>query len=529
VRSTSKALPSLSPAASDALSRALRRGALTDAEYALQRALSLFRPGLVRGRFGRFAPVDPRSTTMVLRDLAVRLGQLSGPEKRMARSVLARPTDGAADDFGDGYTVPEATPQCGTSWCVHYVTSTTDAPPLDDLDVNGIPDQVDATLAIMGEVWAKEITSYGYRQPKSDITSANYGPDANIDVYLVDIGDQGLYGYCASDDPNLDVLGTPAYPYYDASAYCVFDNDYSVAQYAPSTSGIPALQVTAAHEFFHGVQFAYDIAEDQWFMEGTATWMEDEVYDAVNDNLGYLGYGQLGRPKVPVDQGGGFAVYGNWVFWRFLAEACGSAGSPDPTVVLDTWAYADGSAAGRDDYSTQAVSKVVEDRGSQLRWDFADFGLVNGAPAGFYEEGASYPVPPITRSFTVSKVSAGAGGHVRMDHLTNAYVEFRRGSGVSSRAKLLIELDLPAYKAGPELSALVFLQSGGVKLHAFVVPKNGDTTIKVAFGKGKVKRIVLVLTNASTRFDCWVGSPYSCMGDPIDDNGDYEYSASLLN
>ena len=46
--------------------------------------------------------------------------------------------------------------------------------------------------------------------------------------------------------------------------------------------------MTAAHEFFHAVQFAYDAADDQWFMESTATWMEDEIYDDVNDNLQYL-------------------------------------------------------------------------------------------------------------------------------------------------------------------------------------------------------------------------------------------------
>jgi len=389
---------------------------------------------------------------------------------------------------------------------------------------------VDAALATMGQVWDKEITAYGYRQPKSDITSVNHGPDARIDVYLADIGDQGLYGYCSSDDPNLDVVGTPTYPYYDMSAFCVFDNDYSLAQYPPpNTSGIPALEVTAAHEFFHAVQASYDWFEDGWFMESTATWMEDEVYDDVNDNLGYLTSGQLGQPKVPLDRGGGFAQYGNWIFWRYLSETYGSAGSEDPTIVRDTWTYADGSAVGPDDYSTQAASQVIADRGSKFRFDFADFGLFNGAPSHFYQEGASYPTPPTTKSFTVTKANGGAGGHVVMNHLTNTYIEFRRGSGVSNQAKLLVGLDLPAYKTGPEVSALVFQKSGGVKFLAFAVPKNGNMTIKLAFGKEKVKRVVLVLTNASTRFDCWIGTPYSCMGTPLDDGWLYFYDASLLN
>ena len=51
---------------------------------------------------------------------------------------------------------------------------------------------------------------------------------------------------------------------------------------------INALRVTAAHEFFHAIQFAYDVKEDLWFMEGSATWVEDEVYDSINDNYQFL-------------------------------------------------------------------------------------------------------------------------------------------------------------------------------------------------------------------------------------------------
>ena len=48
------------------------------------------------------------------------------------------------------------------------------------------------------------------------------------------------------------------------------------------------LQVTAAHEFFHSVQYSYDVREDAWIMEATAAWAEDEIYPKVNDNIQYL-------------------------------------------------------------------------------------------------------------------------------------------------------------------------------------------------------------------------------------------------
>ena len=79
-----------------------------------------------------------------------------------------------------------------------------------------------------------------------------------------------------------------------ASGYCVLDNDFAEAQYGAPP--MHSLRVTAAHEFFHAVQFAYDYGEDPWLMEATATWMEERVADDVNDNRQYLPYGQVGAP-----------------------------------------------------------------------------------------------------------------------------------------------------------------------------------------------------------------------------------------
>ena len=44
--------------------------------------------------------------TLALRDLFVARDRLSGTDREQADGLLARPTDGAGDPFGDGYTVP---------------------------------------------------------------------------------------------------------------------------------------------------------------------------------------------------------------------------------------------------------------------------------------------------------------------------------------------------------------------------------------------------------------------------------------
>jgi hypothetical protein len=509
--------------ASDGLSEALRLGEISEATYALNRALALFHPDVVGRRFGQLAEPDPREATLVLRDLVAKYGRLSPAERITADSLLARPTDGASDPFQDGYTVTEAAPVCGTNACFHYVTSTSDAPATTDTDINGVPDWVDSTAAAFDVVWAKEITKYGYRQPKSDITSASHGPDGRIDVYLADVGADGLYGYCATDDPNAF---DPNYPYFDASAFCVVDNDMSPSQLQGGATGVPALQVTLAHEFFHAVQCAYDCFEDRWFSEGTATWMEDEVFDGVDDNRQYLRASQLNQPFVPLDLSDlrYSYVYGAWIWFRFLSE------SFDPSIIKRTWEFADGSSAGQDQYSLQAIASAISDRDSQFRWAYADFGVWNDVPASTYSEGRSYRVPPYAKKHRITAGKSVQTGRLVMDHLTQSYVGFLPRSGVSPTAKLLVAVDLPAYRSGSEASVVTISSNGRPKYFIIRLNQKGNGSVKVPFGKGKIDVVDLVITNASTRTSCWLDEAltYSCAGVPKDDRLKYLYGARLL-
>ena len=46
--------------------------------------------------------------------------------------------------------------------------------------------------------------------------------------------------------------------------------------------------MTLAHEYNHILQFGYDAYQDAWFAESTAIWMEDQVYNGINDYLRYV-------------------------------------------------------------------------------------------------------------------------------------------------------------------------------------------------------------------------------------------------
>ncbi|MGH3022509.1 MAG: hypothetical protein ACRDNI_02530, partial [Gaiellaceae bacterium] len=147
-----RALPALAPAPADALTRALSAGRLTEAEYALERARSLFQLGRVRRVYGDVERPARRDATLVLRDLVARQDELTGAERAVAEAILARPDDrDVPPGTGAGWDpVPASTAQLcstviGVTVCVHWVSEVghSDAPDLTDNGPtmpNGTPD-----------------------------------------------------------------------------------------------------------------------------------------------------------------------------------------------------------------------------------------------------------------------------------------------------------------------------------------------------------------------------------------------------
>jgi hypothetical protein len=507
-------LPAMvTPAHGDGLTRALARGKIDQATYALERAVSLFSPAQVAARYGTIQRPDPREATMVLRDLRLRVGQLSPAQRRTAGAVLARPTTGDAQPGEVEYTVGEAPPECGAHVCVHYVASTVNAATLA---------QVTKTRDVMEQVWAAEVTARGYRTPLSDLSSSSDGGDARLDVYLADVGSDGLYGYCTSDDPD-----GPAPPFatqssdWAVSAYCVLDNDFSPAQF-PTNTPDENLEVTAAHEFFHAVQFAYDFAEDTWLMEGTAVWMEDEVYDVVNDNLQYLPWSPLHIPGSPLDRGVSPYHYGAWIWWRYLSERFG------PAIVKSVWTRADGSYVGPDQYSAQAAQNAVVAAGAPFGQAFGDFAAWNRVPSKKYSEGASYPFAPasLTAYMGPSHPTSSAVRTVR--HLSSVYATYRPTSTATTTGHLTVRVNLPTAAAARQARLIVGTKAGAVSILRFGLNSTGDGALRVAFGRTTIARVDLVVSNPSSvsAGRCWQGTVYSCQGRPDFDSPSYSFSAA---
>ena len=423
--------------------------------------------------------------TMYMRRLALDYDHLRGDARIQARASLARPNVGPAKT-------------CTANICVHYATSGSDAP-----SGQITPALVLSTLQRIYDIYQ----SSGYRMPEPD---GNRGGDSRTDIYLANIGSQGYYGYCAPE-PN------PGSNAHHMPAFCVLDNDY-----AEFRSGTPItnLDVTAAHEFFHAVQFAYDATEDPWFMESTAVWMEDEVFDAINDNVQYLPFGPLRKPGQSLDKNTAFGVYGGWIFFRWLTEHRPQLTGDLPSVVLSMWQRAAADAGHKDRYSLQAVKGAMKAAGLPLRSAFAKFAAANRDPAHTYSEGAAnhYPLAKPTKRFKLRSTHRTSGS-VRVDHLAAATARFvPKGKRLRhKKAKLHLTVNMADKRHGSGAMVTVFLRSGKTKVKSVHLSKSGSGAVTVPFST-KVRRVELTMANASTRMRCWIGGRFSCEGQPKDMN-----------
>jgi hypothetical protein len=467
-------------------------------QVALERALAVFEPRQARASYRAAAQnVDPREATLLLRDLAAQVSKLHGADRRRAEAILARPTDGASYDSPAGYDgVPRSKRKrsCNLRFCVWWVTQGTERPSLRDRRPrNGRPDYVDKTIANMNVVWRKQIGALNYKRPVRDGSSGSHhggNPNGRIDIFIANIGNAGIYGYCNSDDPRRSTRR-------QVSAYCVVDNNFSRAEFRSGAYGINALKVTLAHEFFHAVQFAYDFGERRALMEGTATWMEDQVFDGVNDNRQYLGNSPLGEvPYLPLDlfaSSGQFNgwQYGTWIWYRFLSEQLGAGARDDPNVIRQIWQKAVGTRQG-----FAAIAAALDDRvGSPTVLEkMTTFGRWNTAPRRFYREGdgrEAGPAYPLPLKNVVTLEDAPAVIDWEMLRRSNDYFDFRRGGSLGATSTLEFNtVTLPT--SDGSLLAVVFRTDGSM----VPVPVPNGATTPVEFD-ADVSRVILVFTNAS--------------------------------
>jgi len=212
----------------------------------------------------------------------------------------------------------EATFKSGNGrYLIHYATTGSDAPPLADLNGNGVPDWVE-TVAQTFEDVANSYVARGWRLAPT-VGAAPY------DVYLRDLAPLRLYGQTTSDKPIPSAGFANAF-----TSFLEIDNDFTDNIFVNAFGGpytpLQSLQITAAHEYHHAIQYGYNFFFDVWYAEATSVWHEEELYDGVNQAYNYIP-GWFNNSTMSIDTsvsvttGGG---YGRWIFNRYLAEQHGT-------------------------------------------------------------------------------------------------------------------------------------------------------------------------------------------------------------
>jgi len=322
----------------------------------------------------------------------------------------------------------------------------------------GVPNYIFNAGIILEQVYQHEIIDLGLPEPISDGTN---GGDGRTDIYFVDFP-VAAYGVTIAE---TQIVSYPV----TASGYMFLENDYQEFNIYLNDRLAP-LSVTAAHEYFHLIQFAMDFYEKEenppgshqynaaW-MEMSATYMEEENYDDVNDYYLYLPY-IMDYPQWSLRQGtylGGnlydrnLHMYASVIWPLFLSENYGSAVVPAiwqkcAEVAGPNWWQAT-------DEVIDSASAETEDIGSRFQ-EFTIWNLFTRdwyRSGSYYSEGSAYynpfhhtagfPGMAITQVIDAYPASIDIAGELRPEGLGANNLLLRNVSGYTGGLAVSFEPD----------------------------------------------------------------------------------------
>ena len=217
---------------------------------------------------------------------------------------------------------------------LHYTRIGPHAPPLEDFHPrNGVPDYIDLCADAMERAYHVQIDLMNFKKPYIDYWAAQNGGNHKMDVYLFTFPALGITTADWFEGRVLSTALTIA-PYFMINS--------RIYDYVGKLEGIRYLETTCAHEFLHGIQFAYNAYMPTWFMEASATWIEVMTYDGgiiddgdnipdpdePNETNSYNYYiHQLRRwfniPDISLESRIGDHEYGSVIWSLYMAERFG--------------------------------------------------------------------------------------------------------------------------------------------------------------------------------------------------------------
>ncbi len=272
-----------------------------------------------------------------------------------------------------------------------------------------VPNYILNCAEILEHVTAVEVDTLGLRFPVSDAVPRP-AEDPRFDVYFQKLS-ADFYGLTYPDTTVNNGIGNAWW----ATSYMVLHSDYTKVRGYESRP-FDAMSVTVAHEFHHASQWSYDAFESEerveigslrsfpWWLEASATAMEEIVYDPINDYYGYLPF-WFSNPNISlraystaasVD---GLHPYASCIWPIYLAEKHGRG------IITDIWEEC-GEVDGANTFA--AYDSVLARVGRTLREEWSEFLVWNyftgqRAASWSYAEAANYPGLDLMDTLTYSQ------------------------------------------------------------------------------------------------------------------------------
>jgi len=254
-------------------------------------------------------------------------------------------------------------------------------------------------------------------------------------------------------------------------------------QYGTTWVPLEELRVSAGHEFFHRCQkqYFYNVMfkHEQWFMEGTAAWMEDQLYPEANDC-----YPTNVNKDTHYEKGLAAIEYGAMPFIMYIAEKYG------PDIIRMVWDKSREDLAGH--YGEESLDLVLRERGSTLTAEWYDFLQAYFARKPFH--------PDVDHLEPLARMEL----HLHRNVPSESTLQFESLPPLSGRA---YRLRVPRTIDGPFLvTAKLLSRNGGVSLDIYesVDPDAAWLDTLGLNGEEREFRLngheaLLVLSNASRR------------------------------
>ncbi len=280
---------------------------------------------------------------------------------------------------------------------LHYTLKGENAVDFNYREPEAVPPYILQVAEAFDNVRAFTCHTRGYREPPLEEGKDFY------DVYVYDLKDKYGVTYSSATYGQKKRAGI-------ASSYICIDNNYSKEK-GFDKSRLDCVRVTAAHEFFHAVQYAYNVEADSWWKEASATWNEDEVYPGINDYVRYIRK-YFKNPGLSLDK----TSYSGVIFVKFLSQYYGGYDG-----IRKIW---DLQASGQNN-SIQAIDRFIRTfyAGKDIGSVYNQFSTYNTNPAQYYKEGASWNLSASAQNtYTKYPISASIG---KLDHLASNYQLFQ--------------------------------------------------------------------------------------------------------